>query len=343
MDGGLTPNDLLDTFEVLTDVDAPTDVMPLDDGRALLTAGRSLLAADLTTGALSVLADLGGTALGIDRLGDEVLVCVVGKGLLAYHLGTGEVRVLVDASRGPRDGAADLSAVAVFRGRVFVTTPSTRTSWDEWPRDLMTKQRVGALHEVAPGGELKELLTGLGWAYGLCADAEGLVYTESWNHRVMRYDVDSGRTTVIRDRLLGYPARVRTTASGTLMVAMFALRTELTEFVLREDAYRARMIAEVPMSDWVGPAYFPSKSVREPAQLGGIVKLGEIKPWAPARSYGLVAEVDAHGRVLRSFHSRAGGERHGVTAGCVVGDRLVVVCHGRGQVLTTRVEGEVRR
>ena len=54
---------------------------------------------------------------------------------------------------------------------------------------------------------------------------------------------------------------------------------------------------------------------REPLQLGGLRVLGQIKPWAPPRSYGLIAEIDAQGQVVRSLHSRAGGSVHGVVAG----------------------------
>ena len=42
--------------------------------------------------------------------------------------------------------------------------------------------------------------------------------------------------------------------------------------------------------------------------------MGIHKPWSPSRSYGLVVKLDAQLRPVASFHSRANGRRHGVTA-----------------------------
>jgi hypothetical protein len=116
-------------------------------------------------------------------------------------------------------------------------------------------------------------------------------------------------------------------------VALLALRTYLVEFVLREDRFRERMIAEIPMQDWIRPALRTTNTVREPLQLGGARHLGETKPWAPARSYGLVGEMDAAGDFVRSFHSRPGKHRHGTVAVLAAGDRLVALAAGSGEVL----------
>ena len=68
-------------------------------------------------------------------------------------------------------------------------------------------------------------------------------------------------------------------------------------------------------------------------QSGSIKTLGIQKPWAPPRSYGLVARIDEDGDVIESLHSRVGGRCHGVTAACETAQGLVIVSKGREWVV----------
>ncbi len=122
-------------------------------------------------------------------------------------------------------------------------------------------------------------------------------------------------------------------------MSFFALRTQLTEFVLREHAFRTRMMANVPPHLWVGPTLGGSFDYREPTQIGRIKKLGIQKPWAPPRSYGLVARLDASGRAIESFHSRTSGEFHGVTSVALDEDRVLVASKGHGKIAELPVAG----
>jgi hypothetical protein len=92
------------------------------------------------------------------------------------------------------------------------------------------------------------------------------------------------------------------------------------------------MMANVPSHLWVGPTLGGTFDYREPTQIGRIKKLGIQKPWAPPRSYGLVARLDAQGRALESFHSRASGRFHGVTSVVLDGERVLVSSRGHGGV-----------
>ena len=49
-----------------------------------------------------------------------------------------------------------------------------------------------------------------------------------------------------------YPGRIAPAADG-YWLALFAPRSQLVEFVLREPAYRKRMMAEVPQPFWIAP------------------------------------------------------------------------------------------
>ena len=112
-------------------------------------------------------------------------------------------------------------------------------------------------------------------------------------------------------------------------MAFFGLRTQLTEFVLRERDFCEEMMQTVPPELWIGPALDGRFDTREPTQVGRIKKLGIQKPWAPARSYGLVVRLDSRGETIESLHSRVDGRIHGVTAVRPIGSRVLAVSKGR--------------
>jgi hypothetical protein len=329
LDGGLTPNDRLDEFTSVTALEDVEDVVAESDKAVLVTAGNALWRIDLTSGRKSLVAELPGKGLGLARDGDGVLVCVGGAGLIRVS-SDGGLEPLVVQTGAAGDG--DLMSVVVMGDDLYVTRCSTTNPAQEWARDLMSKGSTGALLKVLPGGGLEAVVDNLAWAYGACVVGEEILFAESWAHRILAYAPATGKTRTVRDRLPGYPARLHE-SGASVWVALLALRTYLVEFVLRETRFRERMIAEIPVKDWIRPALTTTNTVREPLQLGGVRHLGETKPWAPPRSYGLVGEMDASGDFVRSFHSRPGKHRHGTVAALAQGDSLIVLAAGSGDVL----------
>ena len=104
-----------------------------------------------------------------------------------------------------------------------------------------------------------------------------------------------------------YPSRLSPAAAGGFWLTAFVARTQLVEFVLREPAYRRRMMAEIDPQYWIAPRLSSGQSFKEPMQGAHIKTMGVIKPWAPPRSYGLVIRLDADGAPLYSLHSRVDG------------------------------------
>ncbi len=115
---------------------------------------------------------------------------------------------------------------------------------------------------------------------------------------------------------------------------MFAPRSQLVEFVLREPAYRKRMMAEVPKPYWVAPKLKSGRSYYEPLQGGGVKHLGLLKPWAPTMSFGMCVGLDAAFRPRLSLQSRADGRTHGVTAAASsMAGMVFVAARGDGVVV----------
>jgi hypothetical protein len=152
-------------------------------------------------------------------------------------------------------------------------------------------------------------------------------------------ETGSKRPETALDNLPGYPARQCRGFSGRNWLAVFAPRSQLMEFVLKEALYRETMVNEISDPNlWIGPALSSGNTFLEPLQGGAVKQMGILKPWAPARSYGLVVQLNADFLPVSSFHSRADGRNHGVTS-CVelAGGQLLSTSAGGDCILSTLV------
>jgi hypothetical protein len=178
---------------------------------------------------------------------------------------------------------------------------------------------------------------------GGLAVAEGqLWFTESFGHRLSRAEISTpgsigGAQTAIRN-MPGYPSRLSRGGDGGFWLSLFGVRTDLIEFVLREDDFLNEMMRTIPQAYWVAPALTSGSDCLEPLQAGGRRALGIEKPWAPPRSYGLVARLDRNGEAVASLHSRVGGRYHGITAAVETVQGLVIISKGSGRVLLHKLD-----
>ena len=123
-------------------------------------------------------------------------------------------------------------------------------------------------------------------------------------------------------------------AGGGYWLAVFAPRSQLIEFVLRERDFRTCMMDEVDEGLWIAPTLEPTQTFLEPLQGGALKHLGILKPWAPTRSFGLVVRLDEDFQPLFSMHSRADGRRHGITSCLEIDGRLLTTSRG-GNVIVS--------
>jgi hypothetical protein len=337
LDGGFSPNERLNSAPVLgASVDAP-DALAFDDrGTLYVSTGRKILSCSGqnfgTRRVLVELEDVVGALAWSPRSG--LVACVSNRGVCSIGE-DGQIKGWLEQAGGDPIRCATAVACAAD-GTVYLTDGSRHNRAEQWKLDLMQKRAPsGRLIGCGPDlGNARVIAGNLDWPAGVVVthDQKSVFVAESWTHRLTEYGRCDDRSRLVVKNCAGYPSRLSRASGGGYWLACFALRTQLTEFILREHAFRTRMMTDVPEPLWAGPSLGGAFDPREPTQIGRIKKLGIQKPWAPPRSYGLVARLDAVGHAVESFHSRASGQFHGVT--CVVErhGRVVATSKGHGKL-----------
>jgi hypothetical protein len=327
-DGPLKPNQLLERAEIVGEFSEPEDLAVVD-GALYLADGPALKRCD------------GSPAREVRRFDRPITaLCGLPGGRLAVALAGTEIRVLA-AAEGTDAGKAiaggGMHAVNALAaqpdGTLLATDGSASEPCSEWGRDLLNRGRSGRLLSVNPEtGEIKVRAAGLHFAFGAAAVGTDVLVSESWRHRLVAIAAN-GAMRAILDQLPVYPSRIAPASDGGFWLTAFTARTQLVEFVLRESAYRKRMMREVPPEFWIVPRLKSGTSFREPMQGAHLKTMGVVKPWAPPRSYGLVIRLAADCSPLFSFHSRVDGENHGVVAAAELNGTLYVLARGPRRLL----------
>jgi hypothetical protein len=274
---------------------------------------------------------------------EVVCIAPLGEGALAVALASGEIIVAGGAHDGRSYRAAPearcITAMAESGTGLYVANGSTLNPPEDWQRDLLQRNASGSIWRIDLASAVSTRLADrLAWPAGLAVDGETLVYSEAWKHRLVRINAaGAGQPRIVHADMPGYPGRLAPSADG-YWLAVFAPRNQLVEFVLREPAYRKRMIAEVPRPYWIAPKLRAGRSFYEPLQGGGVKHLGLLKPWAPAMSAGLCVVLDRAFQPRLSLHSRADGATHGVTAVVEHRGRMFAAARGDGVVVSVPLD-----
>lgn len=322
LDGAFRPNAALEECEAVAAATAPDNLC--SDGRCVFYSSENQLRR-LEDGAVVSRHDAPVAAIAASPAGDLAVALDDGRLFIA------ERQIVMP------DGFFCPTALAFGPdGSLFVAQGSRRHRPSDWVVDLLEKNAHGSLWRIAPvTGDVACIAQDLAFPGGLACDGDRVVATESWRHRLIRLRPHRTPEPVLA-LLPGYPGRLASAADGGFWLALFAPRNRLIEFVLADDAYRAAMMREVPREHWIAPALSSGESFLEPLQCGAVRTMGIHKPWSPTRSYGLVARLDAHFRPIESFHSRAGGRRHGVTSVVQAGTGALVTAKGGNAILQIR-------
>ena len=330
MDGAFRPNELLESASAAIEINAP-DNLVCDGRRIFFSSGAALYELNRHGAPASAeqVTEFDSEVASLDIAGDGALAVGLVRGGLLLRGGSHDGKRVTAMA-----GRALLCPTALqFAGpdTLIVCNGSQSNDPSQWKRDLLDGRTSGSVWRVdLREGSSSCLADGLAWPYGVTiANDNRIVVAESWRHRLI--ELSQGGWAPLLPELPGYPARIATAPSGGYWLTIFAPRSQLVEFVLREPRFRRSMIKEVDPQFWVAPSLHHMIDYREPLQAGAVKQLGELKPWAPSRSYGLVVRLDAKFKPVSSIHSRANGRRHGVTS-CIEID---------GQVLATSKGGDV--
>jgi hypothetical protein len=340
MDGPFSPNDRLDRSTPIGEpLDGADAVAEAPDGSICVSAHRTIWRFSgpgyKDRAAFAEFdCEVGSLAFGRDG---RLLACTA-RGLAALD-NTGRTIDMLGEVDGERLGC--LTAVtAAPDGAILCSDGSARHCAEDWRLDLMEGDKTGRIVACGPAfDDPRVLLSGLNYPGGLAVANGHLWFAESFAHRLSRAPIAAraiGARQIVIGNLPGYPSRLSAIRAGGFWLSLFALRTHLVEFVLREDDFRREMMRTIPQTYWVAPALSSGRDCLEPLQVGGLRALGIEKPWAPPRSYGLAARLDADGVVVETLHSRVGGRHHGVTAAIETAQGVVLISKGSGHVLLHR-------
>jgi sugar lactone lactonase YvrE len=334
LDGAFSPNQRLDQARQLGgDIERPNDIAHGPDGALYVsTESRILRCTGAEFDVRETFATLEGEVGGLAWTADgRLLACVSGQGLVALS-SAGQIVGRLESVDGGRI-ACPLSVAIAPDGAIYLTEGSRHNRPEQWLTDLMQNGAPSGRLIVCDAslGGARVMADKLAWPLGLAVSHDGkeVWVAESWSHRLTAFARSGGNARVIVKNYSGYPGRLSRDASGGYWMAFFGLRTQLTEFVLRERVFCEEMMRTVPPDLWIGPALDGNVNPREPTQIGRIKKLGIQKPWAPARSYGLVARLNDRGEAVETLHSRVDGMTHGIVAVRPVGARVLAVAKGR--------------
>lgn len=337
LDGALKPNNLLEEAPAGTRVPGADNIVVTPAG-LVFSSGNQVLRLSGKGAAEPVLIYTAAGAISA--------IAVNAGGVLAVASAPRSL-VFIDSSGSPVSGfaagAQDWSHVTSMAfagdGGLILTSGSGENPLDQWQRDLLEGGRSGSVWRLdSKVGAARKIADRLAYPNGAVIERDGnIIISEAWEKRLVRLSPQGKVLGQVMEDLPGYPARISASVRGGYWLSIFAPRSQLIEFVLREPAYRRAMMAEVDKAFWVAPALASGRSFQEPMQGGALKQMGILKPWAPTRSYGLVVELTPDFVPVRSLHSRAGGKRHGITSAVEADGTLWATAKGGDEVIAANL------
>ena len=335
LDGALKPNNLLEEAPAGTRAPAADNILVTPAGLVFSSGSQVLLLAGEGQAEPALLYSAAGVVSALAVSTDGVLA-VASKTLVFIDANGHAVTTLLPGSQ---DWGGVTAMAFAGDGSLILCVGSAANALDEWQRDLLDGGRSGSVWRLDPkSGKAQKLADRLAYPNGVVIETDGsIIVSEAWEKRLVRLSPQGKGLGQVMEDLPGYPARISTSTRGGYWLTIFAPRSQLIEFVLREPEYRKTMMAEVDKAFWVAPALGSGRSFREPMQGGALKQMGILKPWAPTRSYGLVVELPPDFVPVRSLHSRAGGKRHGITSAVEAGGTLWATAKGGDEVIAVNL------
>jgi ribose transport system permease protein len=213
----------------------------------------------------SVFARTGGHPLGHAWERDGSLVVAVG--------GTGVVRVHPDKSvelvanrvrrtfgsirdDSPMTFADDLDVTP--DGAIYVSDFSTRTNLSEYMNEFVESRPNGRVVRIDPDGTTEVVVRNYLFPNGICTshDGQSILIASSGLFRIDRLYVSGtkqGQIEPVLENLPGYPDNINRASDGNYWMAFLAMRTPMSDLLLKHPAARVRMTKQLASDDWIVP------------------------------------------------------------------------------------------
>lgn len=325
LEGMLGPNGRLDEAAGMK-ADAPDALCATTDGRLLFSSGSRVMSLGEWGGKPNAWATFDAPVTALCRSSTGVVAAGLAGGRLAvsdalgkpvdgWTLPPGRVRSVVDCVF-----RSEEELLLVDCGYGEPDNLLALAAWDDEARG-----RVVALNR---SGETRVIADGLHCPMGVSLDAEGGPLISL----LERASIVDAAGKVRQAGYPGYLGRLRRTPTGYAM-ACLSRRDPLIEFLKTERAFVAEMKLKIAPRHWIGPRTSVEFSHDFPIELGATRLFGEVKPWAPSFSYGLLVEMDDSLMPTGSAQSRANGQRHAICDVAVWNGDLIAVSKASGEIL----------
>lgn len=324
LEGVLGPNSRLDDATGMA-VAAPEALCVGKNGQLLFTAGMAVYALSAWGGEPMLWKAFDRPVTALCRSpGDHVAVGLTGGQLVVFDP-SGEPSPAWTPPAGLVSVADCLFLSETELAVVDCGYPNDQEILSVAPWDTAERGRVLLIRQ---SGEVRAVAGKLHCPMGISQDDKGhLLVTELERARIV-----DGSGKVRQSGFPAYLGRIRKTATGYVM-ACLSRRDPLIEFLKTEHEFVAEMKAKVPSHLWIAPRPNPEFSHDFPIELGATRLFGQIKPWAPSFSYGLVIQMDSGLMPFASAHSRAHGRRHAISDAVVWNGDLIAVSKASGEIL----------
>lgn len=218
---------------------------------------------DHTSG--EVFARTGGMPLGHAWDRDGVLMVAVG-GMGVYRVfPDGETELLANQVRRSWTSLHDDSALRFADdldtapdGSIYVSDFSTRTNAAEYTVELVEYRPNGRIVRIDPDGSTDVVVSNYVFPNGISTahDGQSILIASTGLFRVDRLWVSGpkqGQLEPVMENLPGYCDNINRASDGNYWMSFIAMRTPMSDLLMKYPAVRRRMTREVPQDNWLVP------------------------------------------------------------------------------------------